>query len=456
MIRNNESGGDGSTQGGDKGPAGTDVEHGFRAPARRRKPIYLAATAVFVVVAVLVYLMARPNPERMATSFVESALSGLPEQVLVPGDVRTAVADLNAAYDLVPQHAGARDATRALKKRLERQLADQILVGELENAQEVLETVGETWPDGVEFDAASTLQANLDAAFESRALRDEIRDLLLEARQRIGSDADSPMAALREALAQLRIALDAQGEGRGTVGAEVQRGVVAATREALATSGPEHAQRLLNVLGNDWSGDGRIDQLRKEIQSELLEAQRSQRLATLLDQGEASLRANRLTTPSGNNAVEYFRQALALDPDNTRAAAGLDDVAERYTVLISNALDRGSLQSARGFLASLTRVSSAHPRIDEFVERIEEAASAEAADVALAERADESPSNTSRGIQAEPLPDDPEGRLWHAVRGGCDQKELRRYLETYPEGRYIDEAWQRISACLALNSDEEP
>ena len=439
--------------GGDKVPAGTDVEHGFRAPARRRKPIYLAAAAVFVVVAVLVYLMARPNPERMATSFVESAVSALPEQALAPGDVRSAVADLKAAYDLVPGHAGARDATRALKKRIEGQLAEQLLTGELESAQEVLAAVVDTWPGGEEFDASGALRAQLNAAYESRALRNEIRELLLEAKQRIGSDADSPMAALKEALAQLRVALDGQGERRGSVGADVQRGVVAATREALAKSGPEHAQRLLDALGNDWGGDGQIDQLRKEIQSELLEAQRSQRLATLLDQGEASLRTNRLTTPSGNNAVEYFRQALALDPDNTRAAAGLDDVAERYTVLISDALDRGSLQSARGFLASLTRVSPTHPRIEELAGRIEEAVSA---DAALTERADESPSNTSRRIQAEPLPDDPEGRLWHAVRGGCDQKELRRYLETYPEGRYIDEAWKRISACLTSNSGEDP
>lgn len=455
MIRNNESGGDRPTQGGDKGSAGTDVEHGFRAPARRRKPIYLAATAVFIVLAVLVYLMARPNPERMATSFVESAMSGLPEQALVPGDVRTAVADLNAAYDLVPQHAGARDATRTLKKRLEQQLADQILVGELEDAQEMLETVGVTWPDGVEFDAASTLQAKLDGAFESRALRDEIRDLLLEAKQRIGSDADNPMAALKEALAQLRAALDAQGEGPGRVGADVQRGVVEATREALATSGPEHAQRLLNVLGNDWGSDGQIDQLRKEIQSELLEAQRSQRLATLLDQGEASLRANRLTTPSGNNAVEYFREALALDPDNAGAAAGLHDVAERYTVLIVDAIDRGSLQSARGFLASLTRVSPTHPRIDELAGRLEDALLAGAEAATVDEGADEAPSKTASGTQAEPVPEDPEGRLWYSVRDGCEEKELRRYLDTYPEGRYIEEAWKRISACLALNSGEE-
>ena len=455
MIRDNESGGDASTKGGDNATARADVEHGFRAPARRRKPIYMAAAAVFVVVAVLVYLMARPDPERMATSLVESAASSLPAQPLTPGDVRSAVADLEAAFELVPQHAGALDATRALKKRIEQQLADQILAGELESAQLLLETVDDRWPSG-EFDAPRALQAQLDVAFESRALRDEIRDLLSEAKRRIGTDADAPLATLQDALARLREALDAQGEGHATVGGDVQRGVLAATREALAADGPEHAQRLLDTLGNDWGGNGQLDQLRGEVQAELVEARRSRRLAGLLDRGEASLHANRLTTPSGDNAADYFRQALALDSENARAAAGLEDVAERYTGLISDAIDRGSLQSARRFLASLTEVSPTHPRIDEFATRIEEAMSAEANAAALAENAVESRSAAANGTLAEPLPDDPEGRLWYSVRGGCDEKELRRYIETYPEGRYIDEAWQRFSDCLASNSGGEP
>ena len=50
---------------------------------------------------------------------------------------------------------------------------------------------------------------------------------------------------------------------------------------------------------------------------------------------------------------------------------------------------------------------------------------------------------------AEPIPQDPEGQLWFSLRNSCNERELRRYVNNYPAGRYVDQAWQRISDCLA-------
>ena len=426
------------------------IEHGFRTPARRRKPIYVAAAAVFVVVAVLVYLMARPDSERLAASFVDAALAALPEKAVSASDLRAAVANLQSAFDVAPQHAGARDARRALQERVARQLAEDIARGELENAEALIAAANQAWPDAPDFDTAGPLRHRLDKALEARALQAEVRSLLARAKRQLDGS-DQSMDALTDALGQLRAALDAASEGRDSaVPMDVRREIVNASRESLQASDPQHAQRLLDTLAIDSGDDAEVNGLREEVNAQLAELNRATQLEGLIARAEESLRADRLTTPLGNNAMEYFQRVLALDPGNARAAAGVEAVAERYAVLIGNAVENGHLPRARRHLASLRQISPAHPRIDEFGMRIEKAVLAEsqAAQTASLEPAVQ-PAAGTPVAPAEPLPDDPEGRLWYTVRDGCDQKEIRRYIDTYPEGRYIDQAWQRISDCLA-------
>lgn len=58
------------------------------------------------------------------------------------------------------------------------------------------------------------------------------------------------------------------------------------------------------------------------------------------------LRNDRLMLPPGQNAVEAFNQALDLDPENTEAMAGLEQVADRYKVLAAGLRDQGRLDEA--------------------------------------------------------------------------------------------------------------
>ena len=71
----------------------------------------------------------------------------------------------------------------------------------------------------------------------------------------------------------------------------------------------------------------------------------------LLVKARAAVKAIRLTTPPGNNAVEYYRKALALIPNSPQALDGLDAVVERYMVLAAKAAKRGSKQGCRKGLA---------------------------------------------------------------------------------------------------------
>jgi formylglycine-generating enzyme required for sulfatase activity len=56
--------------------------------------------------------------------------------------------------------------------------------------------------------------------------------------------------------------------------------------------------------------------------------------------GQAAANALRLSTPAGNNAIDFFRAALAIDPASKVAFAGLEDVASRYVGLARDRLRR--------------------------------------------------------------------------------------------------------------------
>lgn len=76
------------------------------------------------------------------------------------------------------------------------------------------------------------------------------------------------------------------------------------------------------------------------------DSQRDQYLA----QGEADLRAGDITGTGDDNAEAQFKAALAVDPGNPRAQAGLGRVAEALIVQANAAIDAGHADDARTLL----------------------------------------------------------------------------------------------------------
>jgi len=84
---------------------------------------------------------------------------------------------------------------------------------------------------------------------------------------------------------------------------------------------------------------------------------REERIAELQTDGLRSLRSNRLLTPKNDNAYLYFQRVLKLDPGNSDALHGIEQIVTRYTALATNALDQNDKEKAeryitRGFLVS--------------------------------------------------------------------------------------------------------
>ncbi len=101
--------------------------------------------------------------------------------------------------------------------------------------------------------------------------------------------------------------------------------------------------------------------------------EREQKLADLLTQGAAAEQARRLTTPEHDNAVGYYRDALALDPGNPDARAGLKRVTEQYIAWAEQAQAQRRFVKAEDYLAKARSVDPGHPALRHFVADLEAA-----------------------------------------------------------------------------------
>ena len=88
------------------------------------------------------------------------------------------------------------------------------------------------------------------------------------------------------------------------------------------------------------------------------------KLDTLIARGDAALKALRLTTPAGNNAVEFYRSALELSPDDSRARKGLDQVVEKYISLAERDLRRGRTSQAKSYLDRAQSVVPGNAKVE--------------------------------------------------------------------------------------------
>jgi hypothetical protein len=85
--------------------------------------------------------------------------------------------------------------------------------------------------------------------------------------------------------------------------------------------------------------------------------QQSQALDDAIRQGDDALRAGRIAGSGDDTALTHFKAALALDPENDQAKAGLGKVAQALTVQAAAALDAGDTGQASGLLDQATALA---------------------------------------------------------------------------------------------------
>ncbi len=88
-----------------------------------------------------------------------------------------------------------------------------------------------------------------------------------------------------------------------------------------------------------------------------------ERIAELLSLAGEAIREDRLLIPAERSAYAYFQQALSLDPGNTDALSGLDQIVERYIALARGAIQSQDEVRAKRYIARGLRVQPGNERL---------------------------------------------------------------------------------------------
>jgi hypothetical protein len=146
--------------------------------------------------------------------------------------------------------------------------------------------------------------------------------------------------------------------------------------QAIDEGSFEMAKELLTKTAQLDPNNTRIVELQRRlveaIEKRHLEWNRAklheEEITKLLDHGRAAEDAKRLTTPAQDNAVDYYRGVLELDPNNSEAKAGLERVVERYLEWAREAQAAGVESKFEEYLEIAATIDSMHPGIRQLLE----------------------------------------------------------------------------------------
>ena len=109
-------------------------------------------------------------------------------------------------------------------------------------------------------------------------------------------------------------------------------------------------------------------------------------VARLLAAAEADLKARRLTSPAGNNAWDRYQQVLVIDPANSEAVDGTEQVIGSYMELFGTAVEQEDFDQANSYLERIREFHPDSPSLLTGKKQLEDAKQARAERLAEQER----------------------------------------------------------------------
>lgn len=110
-----------------------------------------------------------------------------------------------------------------------------------------------------------------------------------------------------------------------------------------------------------------------EVVVDEAELRRARILADMLYDAKGAYDDNRLMLPAGNNAYEKYQEVLQVDPGNTIALEGIQEIALRYIALADSAINQGEYANADALLGRAARLGPDRPELLPMKERLAKA-----------------------------------------------------------------------------------
>ncbi len=124
-------------------------------------------------------------------------------------------------------------------------------------------------------------------------------------------------------------------------------------------------QKALDYIATGLSVDAenrRLWSLKEQV-NRRIEQEQQREIQRLLVQANDCLNAYKLTKPSEDNALYYYRRVEKLDPGNKEARRGREKIAERYAQLAEKEMNSFSYDNARRYIATGLDVDPHNPHL---------------------------------------------------------------------------------------------
>lgn len=257
-----------------------------------------------------------------------------------------------ASRALEPDSDRARDGLTRVGQAELAQARQQLESGQLDAAAQSAATARQLLGGGSESDRLDS-----DLA-DARAVGVHTGDLVDQARQALeGGSLDGPAGAgslfQRVMTADPGNAVAAHGLG------QVGQAYAARARAQLASHDATAATNTIDRLAALLPNYNDLPALRADLAQE--QQRSSGALTDALAQGDEALRGGRVAGAGGDTALAHYQAALALDPSNAAAKAGMANVAQALTVQASAVLDSGDIAKAKSLLDQASALAPDSP-----------------------------------------------------------------------------------------------
>ncbi|WP_243039192.1 hypothetical protein [Dyella sedimenti] len=314
---------------------------------RARKRGWLVPLALLVVIGVGTALWVEQDklrglvPSTELDGVLGRAETALREGRLDGNDGTSARELFEAARALAPDNDRARDGLRQVGQAEIARADAALQVGKLDDADQALATARELLGGGSDVDRLAQALANArNGSVQTERLVEQAQQALDAGKL----DGDDGAGALYRKV----LAADPNNAVASHGLDKVGDALAGQAHKALDAGDHAAASALVDRLAALLPNYGELPALRAALVQ--ASQQDNSALADAIKQGQDALRAGRIDGEGDDTALARFKAALAIDPDNADAKAGLGQVAQALVVQANAALDGGDTAHARQLL----------------------------------------------------------------------------------------------------------